>query len=305
MKTAVLIALLSAFPAFSEAPDELPHITVQEWGVITWSGDDPVVSSTPETPFSLQIGPFPTDPDGYAVRAPVLYFNGPEFTGTVTVQTDNGAIFDIYPPVENENRTHSSVTWSCGFSNQRIEKFPDPHGTAPGEWNYELWRVDPALTITGEDGWQDKFLYYETAPETVGFLPYTRDMESICEEYRSVEALVIKNNPEGIFSAECTLEDLVYGGVMEYAEINHDEVLNLLFSWSVNLLEPEQMDALWNTWSSWILVDHAIEGACENGMILYLLPAELAVRISTIEVQPDEVDYPVDIYRYLLVALPL
>ena len=156
-RTLLLVALVWAV-AFCQGADELPHIVVQEWGVITWSDGDPVVSSTPGTPVLFPIGPGDTDSDGFAVRAPVLYFNGPEFTGSVTVRTDNGAIFDIYPPVEDENRTHSSVMWQCSFSNQRVDEYPDYRGMAPGEWNYDLWRVDPALTISGYQGWQDKFL---------------------------------------------------------------------------------------------------------------------------------------------------
>ncbi len=305
MKIAIIAILAASLPAFCSIPDELPHISVQEWGVITWNGEDPVVSSTPETQILFPTGPGGTNPEGYAVRAPVLYFNGPEFTGTVTVRTDNGAIFDIYPSALDENRTHSSVSWNCSFSNERIEEYRDYRGMAPGVWNYEIWRVEPALTITGYDNWQDKFLYYETAPETVDFLPYLPLAESVCEEYRDLPALVIKRRTDGVFLSECTLGELVYGGDMEYTDITPDKVMRVLFDWSVGILEPEQMDALWRTWSSWILFDNSGERAYGNGMVLYIVPAELTERISTINVEPDETDYPVDLYRYLLVAIPL
>lgn len=305
MKTAVLVLLTAFALAFCITPDELPHISVQEWGVITWNDEDPVVTSTPENQVLFPTGPVVTDPDGYAVRAPVLYFNGPEFSGTVTVRTDNGAIFDIYPSVLDGNRTHSSVSWTCSFSNERIEEYGDYRGMAPGEWNYQMWRVDPALTITDALNWQDKFLYYETAPETVDFLPYLPQTESVCEEYRDLQALVIKRRADGVFFSECTLGELVYGGDMEYIAISPDGVMRVLFDWSVGILEPEQMDALWRTWSSWILFDNSGERLYGNGMVLYLVPDELTQRISTITVEPDETDYPVDLYRYLLVALPL
>lgn len=305
MKIAIIAILAASMLAFCIVPDEMPHISVQEWGVITWNGEDPVVTSAPENPVLSPMGPGDTNPDGYAVRAPVLYFNGPEFTGTVTVRTDNGAIFDIYPSVPDENRTHSSVSWTCSFSNQEIEEYGDSRGLAPGEWNYQLWRVEPVLTITGDNNWQDKFLYYETAPETVDFLPYLPQAESVCEEYRDLPALVIKRRADGVFFSECTLGELVYGGDMEYTGITPDRVMRILFDWSVSILEPEQMDALWRTWSSWILFDNSGERVYGNGMVLYLVPAGLTERISTISVEPDETDYPVDLYRYLLVAMPL
>jgi len=305
MKKATVILIATLAMAFCTTPDELPHILVQEWGVITWDGEDPVVSSAPEDQILFPIGPGDTDPEGYAVRAPVLYFNGPEFTGTVTVSTDNGSIFDIYPSVLDENRTHSSVVWNCSFSNQQVEAYGDYRGMAPGEWNYELWRIDPALTITCENGWQDKFLYYETAPETVDFLPYLPGAESVCDEYQDIPALVIKRRSDGVFFSECTLSELVYGGDLNYADVSPDALMNVLYGWSAGILEPEQMDALWRTWSSWILYNHSGQRLYENGMILYLVPEDLTRRISTITVEPEETEFPVDLHRYLLVALPL
>lgn len=305
MKIGLFAILVLSAVSFCISPDELPHISVQEWGVITWSGEDPVVSSSPETPVLFPIGPGGTDPDGFAVRAPVLYFNGPEFTGSVTVKTDNGAIFDIYPSVSDEARTHSSVSWNCSFSNERIETYPDYRGLAPGEWNYDLWRVDPALTITDDLGWQDKFLYYETAPESVDFLPYLQGAESVCNEYLHLPALVIKRRSDGVFYSECSLGELVYGSDMEYSDIYPEAVMDVLFDWSVGVLEPEQMDALWRTWSSWILYDHSGQRSYGGGMVLYLVPAELTSRISTITVEPVETEFPVDLYRYILVAMPL
>lgn len=306
MRTAVFVFMVLISLAWCRSVDELPHIQVDEWGVITWMGDDPVVSSAPGTPVLFPIGPDGSSPDeGYAVRAPVLYFSGPEFSGRITVETGNGSIYDIYPPVEDENRTHTAVTWVCRFTNDRIQEYPDFHGMAPGEWNYDLWRVQPALTITREDGWQDKFLYYETAPETVDFLPYRQGVESVCDEYREIPALVIKRASDGVFYSECILGDIVYGGDMQYTDISPDAVMRVLFDWSTNLIEPEQIDALWQTWSSWILYDSSSLPAYRNGMVLYLVPAELTDRISSISVDPDETDYPVDVSRYLLVAMPL
>ena len=87
--------------------------------------------------------------------------------------------------------------------------------------------------------------------------------------------------------------------------MDSDDVRRTLYSWSVDILEPEQMDALWNTWAQWILHENTSESAYANGVLLYLVPQELTQRISTITVEPDETDYPVDLSRYILVAVPL
>lgn len=301
----MVLALVLAASAAIAGEDELASIVVQEWGVMTLGSSGTVVSSSPGNVPLFPIGDDATDIDGYAVRAPVLYFNGALFTGTVTVRTDNGSIFDIYPPVADEFRTHSSVTWQCAVSLDSIDEYPDYRGMAPGEWNYENWRVDPANTISTEDGWRDKFLYYETAPETIDFLPYSSAMESVCDEYRDLPVLVIKRSSEGVFYAESTLNHLVCGGSVDYADITPDEISNVLFGWSCGILEPEQYEALWRTWSGWILYDHSAEEAYRNGMVVYMLPQDLCSRISTIHVDPEEAPYPVDLRRCILVALPL
>jgi hypothetical protein len=306
MRTAAVFVLSVALMAqVSFAEDVLPQIVVQEWGVVTWTDGDPVFTSAPDVPEVFPIGSDQIDAGGYAVRAPVLYFNGPEFSGTVTVSTDNGAVFDIYPAVDDHLRTHSSVTWECSVSLDRIEEYPRDLDASPGQWNYDLWSVEPAMTVSMQGGWRDKFLYYETAPETMDFLPYTPGAESVCAEYSDWPALVIKRRADGVFYSSTTLGTLVYGGDMEYLDMVPDHIMRVLFDWSVNILEPEQYQALWNTWSSWILYDHSSQREYASGMVILPVPEELAGRISTITVEPDETPYPVELRRYIIVALPL
>ncbi|HOP26144.1 MAG TPA: hypothetical protein PLM22_03080 [Candidatus Sabulitectum sp.] len=306
MRTAaVTVLFLTLIAQVSFAEDILPQIVVQEWGVVTWINGDPVLTSAPEVPEVFPIGSDDIDYGDYAVRAPVLYFNGPEFSGAVTVATDNGAIFDIYPAVDDHLRSHSSVTWECSVSLDRIEEYPRGLEVSPGQWNYDLWRVDPAMTVSMANGWHDKFLYYETAPETMDFLPYTPGAESVCDEYSDWPVLVIKRRTDGVFFSSTTLGTLVYGGDMEYQDITPDDVMRVLLDWSADTLEPEQYQALWNTWSSWILYDHSSQREYSSGMVLLQVPEELAGIISTISVEPVEAPYPVELRRYILVALPL
>ncbi len=304
MKKGLLVITMLTSLASARFIAELPHIHVQEWGVITISENVPLVTSSPEEPGLYPSFP-ETDDEGYAVRAPVLYFNGPEFTGTVTVKTDNGAIFDIYPAVPDCDRTHSTVSWTASFSNDPIDEYPMNRGLPPGGWNYDMWRVEPALTVSIGSDWQDKFLYYETAPGTLDFLPYMPGAESVLHAHAAIPALVIRNTADGGMYYSGTLQQIAYGDNTEFNRVDSDDVRRTLYSWSVDILEPEQMDALWNTWAQWILHENTSESAYANGVLLYLVPQELTQRISTITVEPDETDYPVDLSRYILVAVPL
>ena len=304
MRTAIaMILVISAF-SFGEQPRELPRIEVSEWGFLVWSeGEALLASGTPG------IIPFPTVPDEMhpEVRAPVLYFNGPEFTGTVTVETDNGTVFDIYPPVPDGHLTENRVTWTAEFVYDRDAAFSDGFGVAPCEWNHEDWRVEHSMVVRCDNGWHEKFLYYETAPETTGFLPYSPGVESIVDEYRGVSAILLKRGGEGVHYAQCTLGDLVYGGDISYTDAHPDEIMSVFYQWSVNMIDPDMVNALWRTWSGWILRDHVNEPAYGLGMVIYMIPEELTEKLSTITVTPDPSgpDYQVDISRYLLVAVPL
>lgn len=304
MTKILVLLIIFGVSGFCETPDELPSILVEEWGVLTWSNGDPLLSSSPpvETPF-----PTVPDPLHPAVRAPVLYFNGPEFTGTVTVRTDNGSIFDIYPPVPAEYRTHKSCTWVADFAYSRHGGYSDNRGMGPGEWNMDLWRVEHAMGISCLEGWYEKFLYYETAPENTSFLPYSPGAESVHEEYRETNALVIRRRSDGVFYSRSTLGDLVTGADMEYRDMDPDGVMNIIYQWSTDIIDPFQVDALWRTWAPWILRDHAGEPAYASGMVIYMIPGELTQRLSTITVTPDPEGpaFPVNVSRFLLVAVPL
>jgi hypothetical protein len=306
MKTVFTVLFILASCAWCEADRELAHIQVHEWGVLTINNGDPVLSSVPGTPSPVTM---PDNP-GFSsepglLRAPVLYFHGPAFSGTVTVKTNNGSIFDIYPGVPDEDRDHNHCTWTADFNYGEITRYPDSHGMAPGEWNYDLWRDVYSLSISNANGWNDKFLYYETAPESIDFLPYFPAKENLCEEDAGIEAVIVQRQNEGIFLAQCTLGDVVYGEDIEYTELESQAVLGILHNWSAGILEADEVEALWNTWSAWILSEYVYESGYDNGLLMYLIPDELTGNLSTISVLPDEVQYPVDITRYLLVAMPL
>ena len=302
----VLAAVACSDTDIENTERELAHIQVHEWGVLTWSNGTAVLASVPGTPApASDIPGLPSDHGGMLLRAPVLYFHGPAFSGTVTVKTNNGSIFDIYPSVADADKDHNHVTWTVDLNFADIEVYPNFHGMAPGEWNYDLWRDVYALSISRDDGWNDKFLYYETAPVTTDFLPYRPGMESLCDEYMGVKALVIRPLGDGIQYSHCTLRDVVYGGDIDYTDMSPDDIRDVLYDWSLDVINFDEVDALWNTWSSWMLREYVYDPGYENGLVLYMIPEDLTEKLSTISVIPEISAYPVDISRYLLVAMPL
>jgi len=300
----VLTALACSYTYIENSERELAHIQVHEWGVLTWSTGTAVLASVPGQPAPQQDIGIPPDDGGMLLRAPVLYFHGPAFSGTVTVKTNNGSIFDIYPSVADADKDHNHVTWAVNTNYAEIEEYPDFHGMAPGEWNYDLWRDVYALSVSRDDGWNDKFLYYETAPATTDFLPYRSGMESLCDEYMDIKALVIRRLSDGIHYSHCTLRDIVYGGDLEYADMTPDDIKAVLYDWSIDVINFDEVDALWNTWSSWMLREYIYEPGYNENLVVYMIPEELTDNLSTISVIAEG-SYPVDISRYLLVAMPL
>ncbi len=179
MTKVFVLLIIFGVSGFCETLDELPAILVEEWGVLTWSDGDPLLSSSPpvETPF-----PTVPDPLHPAVRAPVLYFNGPEFNGTVTVRTDNGSIFDIYPPVPEEYRTHKSCTWVADFAYSRNAEYSHSRGMGPGSgtwtcggWNTQ-WDQLPR-------GWYENSSTMRPLRKTPPSCPTPR-AESVHQDYR-------------------------------------------------------------------------------------------------------------------------
>jgi hypothetical protein len=302
MKSLLITVFILCAVAFGQGERELPPIQVHEWGVLAWSGGDPVLSSAPATIFPADSAPVEQQ---YLLRAPVLYFHGPDFSGSVTVKTKNGSIFDIYPPVPDADRGHNYCRWNADFTNTRLEEYPDLRGLAPGNWNYDLWRVDYAMVVSLSNGWSDKFLYYETAPENTDFLPFSPGMESVCEEYKDIEAVAVKTSSSGLLYARCTLGNIVNGGEMDFSSVESAGIVGILYEWAGGVIDFEEVDALWQTWAPWVLADFMNEPEYSNGLVLYMIPQELTENLSTISVVSDEMQYPVQISRFLLVAMPL
>lgn len=284
---------------------ELPLVNVHEWGVLSWDGPAPAFTGSPE--------PRVPDPGGIMLRAPVLYFHGPEFTGTVTVNTSNGLITEVYPEPTRGGTGQEFCSWTGSFGYPRTvfglrgmtAAINDRRETPEPEWPHHLWRTGESMTVKTSCA-TESFLYYETRPVSTGFLPYLPGAESVADQWSSTPAIIIRRFDEGVMYSECSLGAVAGGGDITYRDMHPDRIQDVLREWSRDIIDLEEVDALWNTWTGWICRDHMGSGAYMNGLVLYPIPGGLLHEMSTIEVQAESPSpYPFRVRRFILAAVPL
>jgi len=299
-------AVFFAMPA-KAADRELMPVTIHEWGVLSWSGPGAVFSGAPET--------LPPVGDGGALlRAPVLYFHGPEFTGTVTVTTDNGTVSAVYPEASSGGAGRESCSWYGSFGYSRPDSrlletaapLNNPGADAGAPRFRDLWRTGQGMVCKSPCGWSEEFLYYETVPERLDFLPCLPGAEPVAARWENIPALVIRQADRGPVWTSCRLGDLADTALPEWEDMHPDKVHNVLREWSRNLIDLEEVDALWNTWTGWICHGHRDDPAYRRGMVIYPVPEELLDRISVIGAEVESPSpFPVRTRRYILAAVPL
>jgi len=308
MRLAVTALVAACITGLSSAGDrELPPIFVHEWGVLSWSGPESSFSGAPGARSMIP------DDDAMVVRAPVLYFHGPEFTGTVTVRTDNGKISHAYPEVSGGSIGSGFCSWTGSFSyeeddpslrettvliDDRRSPFPFPR------WPYHLWRTGESMTVTTFCA-TESFLYYETEPADLGFLPCSSG-QSVPEEWGQVPAIALTWSGSGLLYAECSLGDIPGPDDGTFVAMTPDLIHRTLRQWSRNVIDIEEVDALWTTWMDWFSGGFAEGGSYPGGLLLYPIPETLLSNLSTIEVFPDgPSQYPTRVRRLILAAVPL
>lgn len=284
---------------------ELPLVNVHEWGVLSWDGPAPVFTGNPEAAVP--------DPGGVMLRAPVLYFHGPEFTGTVTVKTSNGLMAQVYPEPTQGGAGQEFCSWTGSFGYPRaglgirgmtaaIDRLLE---TGVPAWPLHLWRTGESMTVTTSCA-VESFLYYETLPVDTGFLPYIPGAETVAGQWSGTEAIVIRRSQNGVVYSRCFLEEITGRADMAYSELHPDRIHDILREWSRDIIDLEEVDALWNTWTQWICREHMDGGTYANGLVLYLVPESLLHEMSTIEVEAEAPSpYPFRVRRFILAAVPL
>jgi len=304
MRMILSFLLLSAAASLAQDEREAPHVGVHEWGVITWDYGSALVQSSP---FVFQEA---------VSRAPVIYFHGPEFTGSFTVTVDNGQLIELYPTTVPWMT--DSYTWSGRFS---LDYLPlrdleetDRGLSAPSDfqWALEYWRVPETLIFNGDDGIAEEFLYYESTLEDVTFLPLHPGSEVEPERSNTLnlELLLLGMEDGRLMATTCTLARFAArsGMPLSWETVVSDdglEIRDIFYEWSRDLIDIEEVDALWFTWRDWFTTG-SFDGRMNMDTVLavYLMPQELTGSVSTLSLETEE-GYPVDYSRYLLVAVPV
>lgn len=277
-------------------------IEVHEWGVLTWDGQVMTSAGAP--------APAVVDPGEMETGAPVLYFHGDEFTGTVTVASP-GLLDCVYPdpdaavgPLTGLRGLGSLIGWEISAALEEPEGYPAcGDGSSPLDsdfaWAAPTWREGDALYLARDDGFSDRFLYYAGTigqgsfpPPLAGFAvasaavdtPEARRVLLFTKEGTGEVHFVIA--PEGDISMAGQASPFVY---------SFDEVVSILEGWADGDLTHEEVRALWLTWEVELLV-----GSWPTGSrAVFVVPDELVERTSTITVEPDG-DQPVEIRRFFL-----
>lgn len=284
-------------------------VRVHEWGVIQMDyGFQEAVGA--EWCYPDDHGVFHSG-ELMVVDAPVVWFHGPGFTGTFTVEIMNGSLTTRYPEPDHIEQRHSPlrtalplerVVWEdLTFTSptpadglRADDKISDMHCEMENfGWAVPWWRQVPSLTITREsDDWSDQFIYYEC---TTGNRPLSD--EAFCRDRGASSykgpALVFTWDDGELVSKRAEVGDSI--GIPG-CYISFDQIKETLCMWAGNNFKSEEIEALWLTW------EPVIRGRCEmygEMVLLYPLSDDVVDSISRLILETDQ-GYFVEYHRLFL-----
>ena len=286
-------------------------IYVHEWGAVVYRRD--IVEAVGDAG-----GPW-RDCSGMMAEAPVIYIYGPEFTGDMTVRSQE-RIVNAYPEPDESFRIDASVAgggsavrWSsistrCPYipGESRMPSVPEER-VAGFDWAAPLWRQTGSLVINREsDSFSDKFLYYEVAFEPGTFpLPLPGGLSDGYLQAAPIsgEVLVVSRSGMdrmglGLIDAD-DLDELGDGiGITD--GYSSELALKTVTAWAESELKAPEIQAMWATWEPYVL-----HGDWE-GTYLVVFPAPQAMiqRISTLDLT-SESGLPVEYHRFFLGLVPV
>ena len=293
-------AALTAQPAVGGR--EMPVVEVHEWGVITLDDCYAILAARP----AGRIDPASLCPpaDAPAARAPVVYFYGPPFKGSFTVEAVSGQIISTWPEPST-----GTATWR--FSADWPERDSAPTDLPTGRvhpsiiegWDATGWRVPQSMTLVTEERYVDKFIYYECTvdPSVLPVRPRPVGVD-VEDGYEDMPALLIIPSYAGT-----TIMPLRAGVLENPADLLRNclvepvDMLSVLYEWSRDKVDLDEVDALWGTWKGWFNIDGL--PAPESGRVLmvYPVPAEVLDGICTLDLTTEE-GYTVEYHRFILCA---
>ena len=274
---------------------DFESVRVHEWGVVQL--DNSYLTATgAEWCFLDENGEFQSG-ELLIVDAPVVWFHGPDFTGSFTVDIVDGEATLRYPrPLDVIVTSASSpdmaltsevVQWTdLSFRNEvdavdRISSLVDSE-IENFEWALPFWRDVPALTITREaDGWSDNFLYYECSvaqlPPNLG-----KPEEEGCIAGYYGPALLFSFENDELLAQRANVSDQfdVSGGYL-----TDDQIRETLCHWAGSNLKTEEIAALWSTW------EPPIRGRCSfygQHVLIFPLADHVVESISRLNLVTDQ-----------------
>lgn len=244
------------------------------------------------------------------VDAPVLWFHGPEFTGTLTVEVQNGYFsllipnpaivstndesLPVYPDGENYIAVWKDLSFSGGapvHSDRPSDRISVPgESTEDGfEWAMPFWREVPALTVTYEAGnFADRFIYYECSASNL----FDEQEPSASYQRRSL----VFHEEEGELKADLVVDP--GNRISIELAVSDEGILEVLSEWGNDNFLEEEIEALWKTWKPSILTRCVLNG---EAIVLFPLTDQQVESISTLDLQIDQ-GYSVE-YSRLFLAL--
>lgn len=275
-------------------PDrEMPVVEVHEWGVIVHGGSCADLVTHPGMYATVE----PPD-EPLVVRAPVVYFYGPPFTGRFTVETP-GMFTALHPETAGQGAAWGlTADWVEYDATGDMAYLPMVDG-----WNAIPWRNPQSLTLRTDRGIIDEFVYYECTVDPAALPVQPGDMGAdVRDGFEHLPAaLVIPSYagptvlPVRLGAVECPME------LMRNLVTAPADLLPLLYEWSVDVLDIDEVDAMWSSWREWMSGEGLPDPESGAALLVYVLPEECLADVSTLELTVEE-GYPVEYSRFIVVA---
>ncbi len=278
----------------------MPVVEVHEWGVILSEGSGAVMSTHP----SGEADPAALDMPGDVLvdRAPVVYFYGPPFTGRFSVEPVSGGIVTSWPvPTTGEATWQFSADWAERDWAPADVLTGRVHPSVIDGWDATGWRVPQSMTLVTGEGYVDKFLYYECTvdPALLPLQPAEVGVD-IAEGFEDMPVALLIPSCAGVTVMPVhasVLENPVE--LMRNSGLVSGDLLPVLYGWSRDIVDIEEVDALWGTWRSTLMADGLPSPDSGRALVVYPVPASVLDGISRLELETDE-GYPVEYDRFVL-----
>jgi hypothetical protein len=280
-------------------------VFVHEWGVVSIDEVIPMAQGAQQGYLDDHgmLQPY----SSMAVDAPVIWFHGPEFTGTLTVEVQNGYFSLLIPnpaaistndeslPVFPNEENYVAVWKDLVFTDAVSISSDRPYdrrgvfddSTEGFLWAMPFWREVPALTVTyGAASYTDRFIYYECSASNLF------DEQEPSESYQ--RRSLVFHSEEGELKADLVVAP--GNRISIELAVSDEGILEVFSEWGNDNFLEEEIEALWKTWKPSILTRCVQDGEV---IVLFPLTDEQVESISTIDLQIDQ-GYVVEYSRLFL-----